>query len=338
MLRSVDIPTSRDTDGEPYTSTDTVFDIAEGGIAYISATLSTDKSKEVAEALSADQSTDRFPGFKTLDSTHTNSEKAIYSILYRETISKKKRIAEASHADLRDATGILGVNTIKRAIRGLEAKLSIRILATGAGTVTGTRYEVFTPQEITAARKAAGILIHPKTKKIIGRPADISSDRPAGPPENRAESIVASGAGLDRLDRSKMDTHVLNNNINPPVIQSSSVPEQGSGDDEKLRKVKQLFEQLSGGGKWKDSRDNETYQQIKDVSIYHIVLGCCYSVSRSPEHKMSSLAYAVPSILKHAEDMGEFPDSELALIAYRTKVKTLNCLATGNWTIPEWEK
>jgi hypothetical protein len=117
--------------------------------------------------------------------------------------------------------------------------------------------------------------------------------------------------------------------------QSSSGPL--AADDEKLKQVREWFEQLSNGGRWKERRDREAYEQIRHVNVWHILLGLCYSVAKSPEHRMSSLAYAVPQVLEHAREMKSFPAAEMLPIAYKTMWRTLNCIKTGKWTIPDWE-
>jgi hypothetical protein len=115
---------------------------------------------------------------------------------------------------------------------------------------------------------------------------------------------------------------------------SSSPPAQS--DDEKLTKVRDLFEQISNGGNWKNERDNSAFEQIKKVSLWHIIMGLCYSVVRSPEHKFSSLAYAVPAILEHDKQMSVFSEQDMLPIAYKTMRQTLNCIQSGKWSIPEW--
>ena len=238
-----------------------------------------------------------------------------------------------SQGELRRATGIGGVNTIKRAVEGLVDKLSIRIITNGAGSVVGTNYEVFAPPEIIAARRAVKMEIHPKTKKIVGLSANISvglsTNRISGPPGSQS----LDREELDSLDMSNLDRHIKYN-INPQVHPPSSDP---SDRDEKLARVRKLFEQLSNGGQWQ-GRDDETYRQIENIPLWHIIMGLCLSVTKSPEHKMQSLAYAVPQIKKHFEDMSVFPEAEMTMLAYNQMRKTLLCITTGKWTVKEWDQ
>jgi hypothetical protein len=103
-----------------------------------------------------------------------------------------------------------------------------------------------------------------------------------------------------------------------------------------LIQVQELFQALSNGGKWKPERDNEAFQQIKHVPLWHIIMGLCYSVTKSTEHKFNSLVYAVPSILDHYEKMKSFPSGDMLSIAYKQMRVTVNCIENGKWTIPEW--
>ncbi|HWP55423.1 MAG TPA: hypothetical protein VN476_14940, partial [Pyrinomonadaceae bacterium] len=264
----------------------------------------------------------------TLDSTHTNSEKAVYSILYRETISFGRNDIYFRMRDLLRETGIRSKQTVRTAVHGLESKLSIDFRFR-EGDVYGGVYHVYGPKEIFAARKVAGIEIDPTSKRIKSR-------RVSGPITGSASPPISDGDGYHEIQSAsplEISPHVFNTKNNLPVPQSSSVP-----SDDKLAKVRKLFEQLSNGGTWKEERDLKAYEQIARVNLFHITLGLCYSVTKSPEHKMSSLAYAVNSILRHAEDMSEYPDTVLGEIAYKTKRTTMNCIATGNWTIPEWQQ
>lgn len=266
----------------------------------------------------------------TLDSTHTNSEKAVYSILYRETISFGRNDIYFRMRDLLRETGIRSKQTVRTAVHGLESKLSIDFRFR-EGDVYGGVYHVYGPKEIFAARKAAGIEIDPTSKRIKSR-------RVSGPVTESASPLISDEDGYHEIQSAsppEISPHVFNTKNNPTVHPPSSGP---SDRDDKLAKVRKLFEQLSNGGTWKDDRDLKAYEQIAQVNLFHITLGLCYSVTKSPEHKMSSLAYAVNSILKHAEDMSEYPDTVLGEISYKTKRTTMNCIATGKWLIPDWEK
>ena len=278
-----------------------------------------------------------------LDATHTGAEQRVYSVMYRETISKGVNERHFSVRELLKKTGILAENTVRRALRGLINKQSIYQISFDIGDNYGPLYRVFGPKEIEERRNRAGIVIELKSKRILQGGTSIPASTPSSiPPSIPAPSTWAERAPIPPVNvagepPSKIEAMIIHGNNTSGIPPASSGPSNKNSDDEKLSKVHKLFEQLSNGGQWREDRDIKAYEQIAHVGIFHIILGLCYSVSKSPEHRMSSLAYAVQSILKHAEDMEEFPAEQLIEIAYRTKRKTLNCIQTGKWTVPEWE-
>ena len=277
---------------------------------------------------------------KWLDATHTDKEQNIYSVMYRVTIAQGKTDGYFSVKSLQQATGIGGHDTVRIHLRGLVKKLSVEIVNVDKERTLGRLYRVYTRQQIEERREKAGIVIDPISKRILT--AEELAREPSREPVGHLAGELLRERGGALSGRPKSGSKALskqesmyNNHNNPSVSTSSSVP--ASADDEKLSRTRNWFEQLSGGGNWKAERDDAAFDEIRHCNQWHILLGLCYSVSRSPEHKMSSLKYAVPAILNHYRDMAEFPDATLAEIAYKTKMKTFNCLATGNWTVAEWE-
>jgi hypothetical protein len=102
-----------------------------------------------------------------LDATHTASEQRIYSVMYRETVSKGQRERHFGFKELCTKTGIRSDRTIRRALDGLQEKLSVEIVSYFHGNPLGPRYRVYEPKEIIKRRKAAGIEIDPQSKRII---------------------------------------------------------------------------------------------------------------------------------------------------------------------------
>jgi hypothetical protein len=123
-------------------------------------------------ASSSIESSDRQP-LQYLDATHTASEAQVYSVMYRETVSKNMRERHFGPTELMKKTGIRSDRTIRRAIDGLLAKLSIEITAYAEGSPLGPRYRVHKPKDIEQRRKAAGLEIDQFTKRIttpVGTP------------------------------------------------------------------------------------------------------------------------------------------------------------------------
>jgi|SRR5581483_7809840 len=275
-----------------------------------------------------------------LDATHTGAEQRVYSVMYRETISKGAAERHFSVRELLRKTGILAENTVRRALRGLINKQSIEMLSFDMGDNYGPLYRVFAPKEIEERRNRAGIVIEMKSKRIL-QPSSLGASRPPSlPPSIRPSDTPSTPApipapSVEGEPPSKNEAMIIHGN-NTYGPQSASSGPTGN-DDEKIAKVRKLFEQLSNGGQWRDDRDLKAYEQIAHIGIFHIILGLCASISKSPEHRMSSLAYAVPAIVQHAEYMDEFPAEQLIEIAYKTKRTTILCIQSGRWTVPEWQ-
>jgi hypothetical protein len=105
-----------------------------------------------------------------LDATHTASEKSVYSVMYRETVSKAISERHFGFKELSQKTGIRSDKTIRVAIDGLIEKLSIEIVTYQHGSPLGPRYRVYDPKEIVRRRKTVGMEIDAQSKKIIRTP------------------------------------------------------------------------------------------------------------------------------------------------------------------------
>jgi hypothetical protein len=101
-----------------------------------------------------------------LDATHTASEQRVYSVMYRETVSRGVRERHFGPKELCERTGIRSDRTIRTALDGLIEKLSIEIVSHANGSPLGPRYRVFDPREIVSRRKAANIEIDTQSKKM----------------------------------------------------------------------------------------------------------------------------------------------------------------------------
>lgn len=119
-----------------------------------------------AETLSESRESSRISP-QYLDATHTASEQRVYSVMYRETVSRGVRERHFGPKELCERTGIRSDRTIRTALDGLIEKLSVEIVSHFNGSPLGRRYRVYDPREIVSRRKSAGMEIDPQSKKIL---------------------------------------------------------------------------------------------------------------------------------------------------------------------------
>ena len=97
--------------------------------------------------------------------SHTLGEQQVYAAMLSETAAIGTRVASFTTRRLMGLSGIAGYSTVRRAVNGLLNKLSIERQKV-AGHDNGDRppvvYLVFTPEEILARRRAAGMTNDPK--------------------------------------------------------------------------------------------------------------------------------------------------------------------------------
>ena len=99
------------------------------------------KQQRTPPLFSSEESPSPQEQFAPLDATHTGSEKVIYSIMYRETISKGIVERHFGPAELMKKSGIRSRNTVHKALYSLVEKLSVEITSEReipSGRVTGS--------------------------------------------------------------------------------------------------------------------------------------------------------------------------------------------------------
>jgi hypothetical protein len=176
-----------------------------------------------------------------LDATHTASEQRIYSVMYRETLSKGQRDRHFGFKELCVKTGIRSDRTIRRALDGLQEKLSVEIVSYFHGNPLGPRYRIYDPKEILKRRKAAGIEIDPQSKRIVG--TGVGTGVPTGVGTGAQTGVATGGKtyGSTPAETTPV-TPVLSTGVNKyrnlsdgashPGAASSSNQNRKSDDDE----------------------------------------------------------------------------------------------------------
>jgi hypothetical protein len=278
-----------------------------------------------------------------LDATHTGSEKSVYSIMYRETISKGASERHFGPAELMKKTGIRSRNTVHKALYGLIEKLSIEVIAETRGNPLGPRYRVFKPQTIEQRRRAAGLKIDTQTKRITERggiPAGIPASSPSAIPKNWDSGIPEDGIGgipkIGIVYKSKENT--LDTESDNTSSSSKSEAETLSDPDDDnafLDSIRETFERVTGNT-WTTS-DAITAQKGRDIPADIWGIAICYCVDRAPGHTYQRLAYVLEEARAHRETMKDYSRSDLRAILRHSLSVLERARASGKWTLAEIE-
>jgi hypothetical protein len=208
-----------------------------------------------------------------LDATHTSAERSVYSIMYRETISKGFTERHFGPAELMKKTGIRSRNTVHKALYGLCQKLSIEVLTKDKGYALGPRYRVFKPQEIERRRKAVGIKIDTQSKRITERggiPASIPTSIPDGIAAAIAKNWDTTGAEIGIPGIPKIGIHYKDINsiaVEPDTPTSSS--KILTGDDEAfasfVQRMSEAVKDLTG--RVPTRADSQRWDELAEILI-----------------------------------------------------------------------
>jgi hypothetical protein len=145
-----------------------------------------------------------------LDATHTAAEQRVYSVMYRETISRGVRERHFGPKELCERTGIRSDRTIRTALDGLIDKLSVEIISHLNGSPLGPRYRVFEPKEIVSRRKTAGIEIDPQSKKML-TPVTTGVATGVATPDKIYRGTPVDFAGVTGVDFAGVYNKYINN-------------------------------------------------------------------------------------------------------------------------------
>ena len=278
---------------------------------------------------------------QSLDATHTGSEQRVYSVMYRETISKGVRERHFGPTELIRKTGIRSDRTIRTAIRGLIQKFSIEIVSNSNGSPLGTKYRVFEPKEIARRRRAVGLKIDSQSKKIL---ADEVAEEEATPVATPVTTGVATGVKITGVTPVEI-TGVTPVNFTGvfKYVNSSSTLEGANtssssnafarepDDDDKtfLDSLRDIYERATGNS-WATT-DAVTAQRGRSIPLEVWGIAICYCVDRAPGHKFDRLAYVLEEARRHREEMQDFSKEDLRLIMLHSLRQIERARTSGRW-------
>jgi hypothetical protein len=275
-----------------------------------------------------------------LDATHTASEQRIYSVMYRETVSRGIRERHFGPSELCRKTGIRSDRTIRTAIHGLIQKHSIQIVANVNGNPLGPRYKVFDPKEITKRRRAAGIEIDPQSKKIINQnpltpvttPADTPANATASTGDKNYRGTPAEVTGVTPVESTGVSKYRNTNDQEEGSLASSSSKSTGENADDDnafLDSLREIYERATGNS-W-TTGDAVTAQRGRDIPLEVWGIAICYCVDRAPGHKFDRLAYVTEEARRHSDEMKGFTKEDLRIIMRHSLRQIERARSSGKW-------
>ncbi len=279
-----------------------------------------DKNEPVAQPLSITEKRQHLrPGkekeFVTLDSTHTKSEALVYSLMYRETISKGREEAYFSLRRLARMTGIGSDKTVFTALKGLREKRSIVRVEHSNNSPIGTLYRVLTPKDIMDERKKREIEINQFTKKIkttavttavrskVGSEVETTAVGAVKTTAVTAVKTTAVGANTPYISKNNINKDASIKNIESSSESSSN--KEDDTDDETFNHrvyIISLYEKYTDN-QWRVG-DDEFYktENLQDVFPEIIEAAVIASVLRS-KTKINSFAYCEGAIHEFQENL-----------------------------------
>lgn len=231
--------------------------------------------------------------FIILDNTHTKSEQMVYSIMYRDTISRGKAEDYFSLRKLMKKTGIGSDKTVFNALKGLRNKLSIKMVEHSNNKPIGTLYKVFTPQEIFRLRDDKRIIVDINTKRIVTTAVARDSAVTYTKEDTAVNSTVVTSVGNTAPDKEISYIRDTFNNDDSLKTSVSSSNDEEDKDNDKIFDHKRstifLYKKYTGN-QWKMG-DDEFYQAVKGILLEVIEAAIISSILRSKKAKINSFAY-----------------------------------------------
>ena len=241
-----------------------------------------------------------------LDATHTSSEARVYSVMYRETISRGTNRQYFGTKRLMTLTGIRGDHTVRRAIDGLIQKMSIEIIDANYGNPIGPKYRIFLPKEIIERRKRSGIEIDTQTKKIIS-PVETPVETP----------VILTGVTPVKITPV---TGVKMTGVEPNI---PYIKENIYKDDT----IKNIVSSSKSSSNTEDATDEAFNHRVYIISLYEKYIGNQWRIGDDEFYNNENLQDVFPEVI------------EAAIIASVLRSKTkINSLAYFEGAIHEFQE
>jgi hypothetical protein len=261
--------------------------------------------------------------------------------MYRETVSRGVRERHFGPKELCERTGIRSDRTIRTALDGLIAKLSVEIVSQSNGSPLGPRYRVFEPKEIVGRRKVTGIEIDPQSKKIT-TPVVTGVVTGAATGDKNYRGTGVDSTGVTGVEIAGVYNKYINTigGSGESAAGSSSNSNSG-GDDEAyaplLSRLRQAVKEVTGreSGPAEAERWGELAELL--VTELKIAAGRTDGVSSAPAFLTEHLRRRLWKKDRHqveAEAAGQKPDDSPKFDVTQCP----DCFGTGMWYPEGFEK
>ncbi len=271
-----------------------------------------------------------------LDATHTASEQRVYSVMYRETVSRGVRERHFGPKELCEKTGIRSDRTIRTALDGLISKLSVEIIAHSNGSPLGPRYRVFDPREIVGRRKVAGVEIDPQSKKII-TPVVTPVDTGAATGDKNYRGTPVESTGVTGVDFAGVYNKYINNIGRGEESAAGSSSNVNAGADDEayallLSRFRQAVKEVTG--RPSSPAEAERWGELAELLVTElkIAAGRTGTVSSVPAFLTEHLRRRLwKQERRQSEEEGKLRTGEEDSAAQVDASQCPDCFGTGMW-------
>jgi hypothetical protein len=256
--------------------------------------------------------------------------------MYRETVTRGVRERHFGPKELCEKTGIRSDRTIRTALDGLIAKLSIEIVSHSNGSPLGPRYRVLEPREIASRRKAAGIEIDPQSKKMLTPVATgVVTGAATGDKNYRGTPVETTGVtGVDFAGVYNKYTNTIGRDGESAAGSSSNL--KGGADDEAyaqlISRLREAVNDLTG--RESSPAESERWGELAELLITElkIAAGRTGSVSSVPAFLTEHLRRRLwKKDKRQLEREGESSADAPSSAAKADASKCPDCFGTGMW-------